>query len=407
MSEIAPQGRVARVEFTGDRGELFGLLFRGFLLMIPTIGIYRFWLQTAKRRFYWRNTVIDGDPLEYTGHAIQLLLGFLFALAFFLPIYLGVFYLSTQASQVVVLGYAGIAVVLWFLSGYAIYRGRDFRLSRTMWRGIRFDQKGSAWGYAWRRFGWSVLMIVTVGLVYPFMVGNLFRYRYSNSWYGDRQFTFHGSWKTVAGPFYLVYFGVAFFVGITIAYFFGEGGVVERGSTYIVRPEVWLAGFFAALTLFVGIYYYKSRVTTRMFSAVAIGEARASVRVRARSLLGQLALYCLAVAGAGLVVLAIVGMLMGSVTATIMADGHFDAADFGGMIATSWVSVVLLIFGYLSVLAVFAILGDVILGFGFWALVARGATITNPDSLRSVRAAPEDPSLIGEGLADALNVGAY
>jgi hypothetical protein len=40
-------------------------------------------------------------------------------------------------------------------------------------------------------------------------------------------------------------------------------------------------------------------------------------------------------------------------------------------------------------------------------LVARGASIANLESLDSVRAAAEDRSLAGEGLADALNVGAY
>lgn len=32
-------GRIARVEFTGTRSELFGILLRGYLLMIPTAGI--------------------------------------------------------------------------------------------------------------------------------------------------------------------------------------------------------------------------------------------------------------------------------------------------------------------------------------------------------------------------------
>ena len=52
-------------------------------------------------------------------------------------------------------------------------------------------------------------------------------------------------------------------------------------------------------------------------------------------------------------------------------------------------------------------MGEVFLGYGYWMLVARGATISNIDSLRTVRATGEDRALAGEGLADALNVGAY
>ncbi len=85
MAVAEAEGRIAYVNFTGTRSELFGLLSRGYLLMVPTIGIYRFWLTTWKRRFYWQNTVIDGEPLEYTGTALQLLIGFLFALAFSCP----------------------------------------------------------------------------------------------------------------------------------------------------------------------------------------------------------------------------------------------------------------------------------------------------------------------------------
>jgi hypothetical protein len=49
----------------------------------------------------------------------------------------------------------------------------------------------------------------------------------------------------------------------------------------------------------------------------------------------------------------------------------------------------------------------VFLGFGFWRLVAQGARISGLETLSSVRARDEDRALGGEGLADALNVGAY
>jgi uncharacterized membrane protein YjgN (DUF898 family) len=407
MTEFNAEGRMASVQFTGTRSELFGILFRGYLLMLPTIGIYRFWNVTWKRRFYWHNTVIDGDPLEYTGNAMQLLIGFLFALAFFLPIYIGFFYLSTQAPQIAAIGYGVVAAVLWYLMGYAIYRARDFRLSRTLWRGIRFDLKGSAWGYANRRFGWSILMVLTAGLVYPFMVGNLFRYRYLNSYYGDRQFGFTGSWRKVAGPFYLVYFGVAILTLVTLGYLFGNNAFVRVDGAYMPRGEVWLLGLITALVLFLGIYYYRSRVTSRMFSSIKIGDAGVIVKVRARSMIGQLILYILALTGAGIGLLIIGSMLMAGFMTSAMADGQFNAADFGGMLQTGWVTAVAAVLGYLVVLATMGILGEVILGYGYWMLVARGAIITNADSLMTVRATAEDLALHGEGLADALNVGAY
>jgi hypothetical protein len=52
-------------------------------------------------------------------------------------------------------------------------------------------------------------------------------------------------------------------------------------------------------------------------------------------------------------------------------------------------------------------LAELILSFGWWKMLARGSSISNPDSLRTVQATAEDKALIGQGLADALNVGAY
>jgi uncharacterized membrane protein YjgN (DUF898 family) len=296
MSSDDGQGRLAPAQFTGTRADLFGLLFRGYLLMIPTLGIYRFWVTTWKRRFYWQNTVIDGDPLEYTGHAMQLLIGFLFALAFFLPIYIAFFYLSTQSPEIAVAGYGAVSAALWFLSGYAIYRARDFRLSRTLWRGIRFDQKGNAWGYALRRFGWSILMVPTLGLIYPFMAGNLWKYRYTHTWYGDRQFQWNGSWKTIAGPYYRLYFGVAA-LAIAAIVIGASGSLVNVDGVYLPDWPTWVLGFGAALVLWLGIYYFRSREATRMFSQIRIGAAAVSVKVRARSLFGQFILYSLETRG--------------------------------------------------------------------------------------------------------------
>src|SRR5262245_23169515 len=69
------------VRFLGQRRAYWRLLIRGAALLMCTLGIYRFWLATDVRRFLWSNTEIAGEPLEYTGTAFELLLGFLIAIA--------------------------------------------------------------------------------------------------------------------------------------------------------------------------------------------------------------------------------------------------------------------------------------------------------------------------------------
>ena len=393
--------RPVPVKFTGTRGELGGMLLRGYALMVPTLGLYRFWLTTWKRRFYWANTEIGGDALEYTGSAMQLLLGFLMALAIFVPLYGLFFYLSTQTSTAAVIGYSAVALLLWFLSGYAIYRARDFRLSRTLWRGIRLDQGGSAWGYAFRRFGWSLLMVVTLGLVYPFMAANLWGYRYRHSWYGDRQFSFTGSWRQLAGPYYFAFLLGATVLGVTAAI------AVDGAEAGSVTPMGAFAAIVGAAVLGLVILMYQSRELSRMFSAVRLGEARLTLNVTTRGLLGQYLLFGLALAGAYLA-LAIGGLfILGALAADAFANGSFDPQTFMAHMRGSYTTLIAIVFGYLLILAAFSLMSELFLGLGFWKLVANGASITGLDSLRSVRARGEDKALAGEGLADALNVGAY
>ncbi|KRA55937.1 DUF898 family protein [Devosia sp. Root635] len=396
--------RPVAVVFTGTRRELGFMLLRGYVLLIPSIGLYRFWLTTWKRRFYWANTEIDGDPLEYTGNAIQLLLGFLMALAVFVPLYGLFFYLSTQSSEAAIIGYSAVAVLVWFLMGYAIYRARDFRLSRTLWRGIRCDQGGNAWNYAVRRFFWSLLVLATAGLAYPFMAANLWSYRYRHSWYGDRQFGFVGSWKLLARPFYGTYLAMAVIGAVGLGIGSAMGGLPVSGVPTVGGAVVMV---IAAALMGLLVLYYQSREISRMFSAVRLGQAALTVTVRARSLVGQYVLFGLALAGS-YVVLAAGGLIvLGSVASGAFAGGGFDPQVFRQSLQGSFSVLLAIVFGYLLLLGAFSLMVELFLGLGFWKLVAQGASIAGLDSLRDVKARGEDTRLGGEGLADALNVGAY
>ena len=76
------------VRFVGDKRALSGgCWFAARVLLMLTLGIYRFWLTTDIRRFLWSNTELAGESFEYTGTARELLLGFLIAIAILVPIY--------------------------------------------------------------------------------------------------------------------------------------------------------------------------------------------------------------------------------------------------------------------------------------------------------------------------------
>src|SRR5262244_3775560 len=91
------------VRFLGERRSYWRLLIRGAALLMITLGIYRFWLVTDVRRFLWSNTEIAGEALEYTGTALELLLGFLVAIALLIPIYAG-FSMAEGAGLSILIG---------------------------------------------------------------------------------------------------------------------------------------------------------------------------------------------------------------------------------------------------------------------------------------------------------------
>src|SRR5450755_1905914 len=155
------------VSFSGDRGEFRRLVTRGAGLALITVGFYRFWLATDIRRHLWSNTLIDGDAAEYTGRGRELLIGFLFALAILVPVYLVYFIVGLEVERFKT--FAGVPLFLFFylFGQFAVYRARRYRLTRTVWRGVRFWMSGSGWAYAARAALWGVLMLPTLGLILP------------------------------------------------------------------------------------------------------------------------------------------------------------------------------------------------------------------------------------------------
>src|SRR5438477_3424049 len=198
--------------FSGNERAFWRLLIRGAVLLLVTLGIYRFWLATDVRRFLWSNTEIAGDGLEYIGTARELLLGFLIAIALLVPINV-VFFLAAFSRGVIgqISGLVALAALA-LLGQFAIYRARRYRLTRTVYRGIRFHQTGSAWRYSVCAIFWWAMIALTLGLAYPWAQASLERFKLRNTYYGDLQGHFVGSgtrlffrgvllWLAVVGPF--------------------------------------------------------------------------------------------------------------------------------------------------------------------------------------------------------------
>lgn len=232
----SPPRRYA-LDYDARGGKLLGIVLRNTLLAILTITLYRFWGQTRVRAYLWSGVKFLGDRFEYTGRPFELAIGFAIVVAVFLP--LVVFYdfvVSVVWVEDETVGlWAGLIypLLLVVLFQIALYRARRYRLSRTVWRGIRAGQTGSAIAYALLALGQMILMTMTVGLTLPLRNVALYRYRITHTWFGDQQFRFDGRGGRLLGIWFLCWLLFIPTLGMSYAWYkAAEVRYLSRTTTY-------------------------------------------------------------------------------------------------------------------------------------------------------------------------------
>jgi uncharacterized membrane protein YjgN (DUF898 family) len=415
---LAPPPSTGTVQFLGKEKDYWRLMIRGALLLMATLGIYRFWLATDMRRFLWANTETSGETLEYTGTPIELLTGFLIAIAILVPLYAGIFLAALDLGVVGQL--AGVIgfVMLAVLGKYAAYRARRYRLSRTVFRGLRFHQTGSAWRYALLSVMWWVIIGLTFGLAYPWSQTSLERYKLKHTHYGDLSGHFAASpWKLFAHGIALWLVVVApLVVGIGVLIAFvdwaalveaaSQGGdnVLGRIEGSNMRLAVGIvvalsAGIWSVLAAIALYPVFQGIVLRWWASGLRFGEVSFTSELR----LGQVyavylrfllfgILFGMAAAIAAGIILVIVGVLVGG-------DDASTASEI--------VAALIAVGGYVVVALGFSTIYQVAVKFGLWRCLAQSLKLSNVSALETVAAKGRPSSPVGEGLADALNVGGW
>ena len=204
---ISQSRQSPRLVYEGRGERVTAIVLINGLLNIPTLGFYRFWGKTRLRRYIWSRILYLGEPLEYSGMAKELLLGFLVALGVLLPLFLAPQALSLiNLHEHYQIAIAVVQLLLFaYLINFAIFRARRYRLSRTQWRGIRAGQSGAGRVYAAKALAWGFLMIATLGLTYPIYRTRLQKYVTENTWFGDRRFEFDARAADIFGTWVIAW----------------------------------------------------------------------------------------------------------------------------------------------------------------------------------------------------------
>lgn len=256
-----PRGAALRVVNASEIGAMLWIGLYTFLLNIVTLTIFRFWGRTHFRRRLWADTRVGGEPLEYTGRGLELFLGFIIAIfTLMVPTIVALFgaqlLLGAQAMIVVIVP---LYLLLFVIMGVAIFLARRYHLSRTTYRGIRFAQTGSAWGYGFAAFGYGILTVLTLGWFAPAAQIRLSRRLWSNAWYGGVRFRFEDTPEAKREPVYLS-FAVAWIGGVA-AYGVWAAALASRGlfdNASVVQPDLHMIGFiylsFIPLAILLAIF---------------------------------------------------------------------------------------------------------------------------------------------------------
>lgn len=183
--------RFTPLEFTGSGMQLFGIQLLNILLIAITVGIWTPWARVRKRRFFYNNTRILDEGLDYLASGFDIFKGWLIVtivlLLFYALPFLGIPFLQE-----------GFSVALVFVYPWALIQSLRFNARNLAWRDVRFDFRGSYFGAFWNFFLFPAIGILTLGLLIPMASRSMRDYIARNYSFGNARFFS----ESALGPYY-------------------------------------------------------------------------------------------------------------------------------------------------------------------------------------------------------------
>lgn len=198
------------IRFTGTWREYLPIAATNALLIICTLGIYRFWAAARQRRYLWSRTELIDDTLEWSGTGREMFFGFLIVVAVLAPFFLFIQFLlpalvarGKEQAAFGVLFLFEIAII--YLGGFARFRALRYRLSRSWWHGIRGGSDDPGWNYGGEYLGRLALSFMTLFIVYPWAATRLWNSRWNAMSFGPLQFRANLDAQGLKGRWALIY----------------------------------------------------------------------------------------------------------------------------------------------------------------------------------------------------------
>ena len=167
-------------EFTGTTGDYFRIWAPNLLLSIVTLGLYSPWAKVRRLRYFYGCTSVNCASFTYHASPIAILKGRLLTYGVLAAAF-AVSYFSPGMGQV----FYVLLAVFW---PAIIVKALRFRNRNSGYRGVRFNFDGN-FGDAYRVYYWlGLLMVPTIGLIYPHLVAEQQKFVVNATRYGTSPF---------------------------------------------------------------------------------------------------------------------------------------------------------------------------------------------------------------------------
>lgn len=240
------ENRVRNFSFLGSPQTLFGMWIVNVLLTIITLGVYYFWAKVKIRSYMWSQTSVEGHRFAYHGTGKELLAGwFIGVLLFSIPLVVlnyGLWFLDPSENIQLAASILSWFIVLAFPPFLQVWSLR-YRLSRTSWCGVRFSFRGCLSDYSKIWAKGIMLTILSAGLYYPFFATQTRAFMVSNSYLGNRSFSFDGHAHELFRVFFRSFQLVLFFGALGAFFWWMRDSPIVLmllGLVLIAPPLMWL-----------------------------------------------------------------------------------------------------------------------------------------------------------------------
>jgi uncharacterized membrane protein YjgN (DUF898 family) len=260
-------------------------------------------------------------------------------------------------------------------------------------------------------------MMLTLGLAYPFAQSRLERLKLRNTFYGDLPGRFEGSgfalllrgapfWFAVMAPTLIA---ISALLSIDWPRVVAVSGKSRAPADILMHLSSEVPDFYAAVGLFLVAFgfallamlvlfpAFQTIVTRWWVSGLRFAEVAVTSRLRMRDVyraylrfVGYVLLFALAMVVVALAIFAAIGLIFGT-------SDESQAAEIAIIVAM----VGLYVISALGLSTIYQATAKLAL----WRLTMQSAELTGAGVLHAVNAAGRAASPLGEGFADALNVG--